>query len=231
MGKFKKINSFTLKIIAAATMAADHAGAVLFPETQWLRIVGRMAFPIYCFLLVEGYVRTKNVRNYIMRLLAFALVSEIPFDLAFFGVPFYMGHQNVFFTLAAGLSAVWAIDSNSLRPVRQDYGKRPESAPALINAASAIACFAFAYFFRTDYSYAGVLLIVCFYVFRNSLPMAVLSLAGINMLLFGGIQGYAVIAAVPIVLYNGARGPKLKYVFYLFYPVHLVLLALAGTYW
>ena len=77
------LNGFVLKCIAMVCMLIDHTGAVLFPQYRILRIIGRIAFPIYCFLLVEGAMHTRDIRKYELRLLGFALVSEIPFDLAF----------------------------------------------------------------------------------------------------------------------------------------------------
>ena len=97
------LSSFALKCIALITMIIDHVGAILYPEARVLRIIGRIAFPIYAFLVAEGFYHTKNVKKYMLRLLLFALVSEIPFDLALTGQILEFGHQNVFFTLFAGL--------------------------------------------------------------------------------------------------------------------------------
>ena len=99
------INGFTLKWIAIVSMLIDHMGAILFPQYIEMRIVGRLAFPIYCFLLAEGAVHTSNIRRYEIRLLAFACLSDIPFDLAFFG-GVTLEHQNVFFTLLLGVLVI-----------------------------------------------------------------------------------------------------------------------------
>jgi hypothetical protein len=95
------LSSFTSKCIALSTMAIDHIGAVLLPSPKYLllRLIGRISFPIFCFLIVEGYYRTKNLKKYILRLFAFALISEIPYDLAFKKSFIYLNKQNIFFTL------------------------------------------------------------------------------------------------------------------------------------
>ena len=95
-------NNFTLKMIAIISMLTDHVGCILFPDELIFRAIGRIAFPIFCFLVVEGFFHTRNTWNYLMRLCIFAILSEIPFDLAFFGKVFYLQKQNVFMTLALG---------------------------------------------------------------------------------------------------------------------------------
>ena len=103
------INTFTLKMIAIIAMFIDHLGAVIFPEYIELRIIGRIAFPIFAYTLVEGFVYTHDVFKYMKRLGVLALLSEIPFDLAFFGTPLEFGHQNVFFTLFLGILMLYLL--------------------------------------------------------------------------------------------------------------------------
>lgn len=97
------IDRSVLKWIAVLTMVIDHVGAILFPDQIWMRVIGRVAFPIYAYCLAEGFRYTSDYRRYLGRLALFAILSEIPFDLAFYGVPFSFAHQNVFFTLTLGL--------------------------------------------------------------------------------------------------------------------------------
>lgn len=200
------INGFTLKWIAIVSMLIDHMGAILFPQYIEMRIVGRLAFPIYCFLLAEGAVHTSNIRRYEIRLLAFACLSDIPFDLAFFG-GVTLEHQNVFFTLLLGVLVI--------EQFQKHEGKWLYGAVAFVLASVLAECL------HTDYGAKGVLFILCFFLLRRFV------FAAMNYWLAnGGVQVYAGFAALPLLLYNGRRGPKMKYFFYIFYPVHLVILYL-----
>ena len=105
-GKRAGLSAMTLKYIAMATMLVDHMGYVLFPWILWLRCVGRIAFPIFAFQIAEGCIRTHDRRRYALRLLLFAVLSEIPFDLMYGGTWFYPFHQNVIWTLLIGLSGI-----------------------------------------------------------------------------------------------------------------------------
>lgn len=232
------LSGSTLKMLAMVTMLIDHiaAGFIergLIPAlageygmnsdivNTWsvidsvMRCVGRIAFPIFCFLLVEGYFHTKNIKKYLGRLLVFALVSEIPFNLAFYNSVWANAHQNVDFTLFLGLLALWLCDK-----VRQaKRGQRMLS--ILVLVATGI----LALLLRTDYDFVGVLLIFVFYVLHDN--ELIRDIAGAITLLGAGtieIAGYA--AFIPMHFYNGERGWRLKYIFYLFYPVHLLLIAL-----
>ena len=203
------ISGFTLKCIAMITMFLDHLGAVLFPGCMELRMVGRISFPIYCFLLVEGAVHTSNIRRYEARLFAFALVSEIPFDLAFFD-ELTLGRQNVFFTLLIGLLAI-------------DASGRCKSRVGRV-CLYVLAVFA-AEVFHTDYVSAGVLFILCFYWFYDSVFAKQAAFAALNWFAASGnVQKYAGFSVFPLLLYNGRRGPSMKYFFYVFYPLHLLIL-------
>lgn len=102
------LNSFHLKIIALITMIIDHLGTMFFEEYFILKIIGRITFILYAFMLVEGCFHTKNIRRYLSKLFLWALISEIPFDLANYGVLFNFGHQNIFWTLfLSALSIHW----------------------------------------------------------------------------------------------------------------------------
>lgn len=203
------LDSFQLKCIAIVSMALDHTGAVLYPSQIWLRCLGRIAFPIFCFLIVEGFFHTHDVRRYMGRLGVFALISEIPYDLAFRGVPLEYAHQNVFFTLLIGIGMMILLERNREWPVK---------------AVILLLAMWLAVLIRSDYNFRGVLLIFVFYIFHESRWLAVTAGGFWNFLYQGVIQKYGVLSVLPLALYNGERGRKMKYFFYIFYPAHLLLL-------
>lgn len=208
-------NSFTLKWIAIITMVADHVGYVLFPEQVAFRIVGRIAFPIFCFLLVEGFGHTKNVRKYMIRLLIFAFISEIPFDLAFSGKWFYFGYQNVFWTLFLGMLMLFLISKAGDKKI-------------WIFIIAAAVCTA-AYLIKCDYDAGGIAIIFILYYLKDRPLVKYIVFALILILGFGGIEIAGLITIIPMFLYNGRRGPSVKYFFYWFYPCHLAVLFLISV--
>ena len=210
------LSAFDLKCIAVAAMLIDHVGANFFPAHLWMRYVGRLSFPIYCFLIAEGYIHTRDVKKYMGRLFVVALLSEVPFDLLWYGKAFYVWHQNVFFTLMLGLLCIYGFDHYRTLWLR-----------AVILTATG---FFMHFVVRSDYGVAGVIMIFAFYVFRTKILGRFLSVSAVNILLFGGVQCAAVLAFVPIQLYGGRKGPSAKYFFYLVYPLHLLLLYLIGRY-
>lgn len=236
--KGKGLSGSTLKIIAMVTMLIDHIGAGfiengLLPHlikayganadvvSIWsvidtvMRCIGRMAFPIFCFLIVEGYFYTRDVKKYLGRLFVFAIISEVPFDLAFFGSVWDTAHQNVDFSLFLGLLAIVICDRVKLT------GRRHK----LVSALTLVGLGIVATIAGTDYAFVAVLLIYIFYVFRQQ--EITRNIAGAVALLGAGtveVAGY--VAFLPIHFHNGKRGLKLKYIFYFFYPVHLIIIAL-----
>ncbi len=240
--KLKGISASTLKIIALTTMLIDHIGAVLLERgllpiitsavltgnsfdyiltdyETWnrinffLRLIGRIAFPIYCFLLVEGFLHTRNVKKYAIRLGLFALISEVPFDLAFYGEFFNLGMQNVFFTLLIGLCTLWCLKSLENLPSVQIPFRTFYILVTLIGMI-------LAEFLQTDYSAFGVLLIVLLYLFRNNRKQQ--SIVGAISTLW---EYTAPLAFLCTYFYNGEKGKQLpKAFFYSFYPIHLIFL-------
>ena len=181
-----------------------------------LRLIGRVSFPIFCFLLVEGFLHTHDRKKYALRLFLFALVSEIPFDLAIMGRLFDPVHQNVFFTLLIGLLAMMLCDYFRMQ------------AQPVAQVLVLILAMVLAWALHTDYGYRGVLLIELLYIFRYDRMKQVVAgavafswettapLAFIPVWFYNGFHESSI--------YNGKRGKSGKWFFYWFYPVHLLIL-------
>ena len=227
--KFRCLSGSTLKLIAAVCMLIDHAAFsiiyydILLPNApimegtpiyKWyvlyrvMRTIGRLAFPVYCFLLIEGFVYTSNRRKYALRLFVFALISEFPFDFALFQTPVTWEYQNVYFTLLIGFLTVWGMEIVQ----EKRYSFYLQIGIVLTGCVAA-------YALHTDYDYKGIILIVLLYYFR--FHPAIRTLAGCISLLW---EPAACLAFIPINMYNGKRGLPIKYVFYVFYPLHLLVL-------
>lgn len=213
------LSTFTLKMIAVITMTIDHIGAVLLPQYLILRVIGRLAFPIYSFLVVNGFRHTKDVKKYIIRLGSFAIISEIFFDLAAYGKIFYVSHQNVFFTLTIGLVMITLIDNFRQGAIIAHRYMNMVTETVIVLMAGMIATL-----LSTDYSFCGILMIYGFYTFECSKMTGALWQMIINIVLIGGIQSYAIVALPFIYLYNGKSGIKCKWLFYIYYPAHLLVL-------
>lgn len=227
MERERGLSASALKWIAAAAMLADHVGILLawrVPYQLWmgLRIFGRIAFPLFCFLLVEGFFHTGDVKKYLLRLGIFAVVSEVPFDLFLRNTPVFWGYQNVMVTLLIGLLLLY-LYNGFLAKVQPIY--------ALMTLVSLVCLGLVA---RCDYGAEGVLIIFLFYFFRfRPLPMF-LSVA-LMFLLMGSIEPWAVLSFIPILFYNGKKGGRApkgrvsglvkRYGFYCFYPLHLLILS------
>lgn len=226
----------SLQLIAMACMLCDHTCTVLLSQYKWMKCVGRLAFPIYCFLLVEGFYHTHNCTKYIMRLAVFGLLSELPFNLAFSGGGTSYIYQNVMWTLLIGLLCVAALDK--LREI-DDIN--------IIVKYFLMICIVYTGFMlgenlRTDYGGKGVLQILVFYLLHNigiwGYLLQAVCLYYINAVMLGGnliylfghilhIQTLALCALPIIWFYNGKKGITNKYYkwgAYVFYPVHLLVL-------
>ena len=222
-----------LKILACVTMLIDHIGVVFMPSFAnydlyyALRMIGRLAFPIYCFLLAEGVAHTKNPVKYGLRLFAGALLAEIPFDLALFG-EISWAHQSVMVTLFLGFGMALIMQKLD----------RTKLVPVIV--------FAFlAELFRTDYGAWGIFMIALFVMTRERKDRNNLQLIGMVIIcwfmnsaavrIFGirvPIEMFAVLALIPIFFYTGRKsttGKGIQILFYLFYPVHLMVLYLISV--
>ena len=203
------MTGFQLKLLAMLAMTADHIGAVFFPEIPLLRWIGRLAMPVLSFFIGEGLRHTRSPRRYLLRLTGFALLSELPFDLAFYG-GIEWGHQNVYFTLALGLLALWAIQSRGME------GWLLALTAAL--AAELLGC---------DYGMYGVLLILLLDRFHRARSEQLAAAALLNLAFFGLQTQTLSLIALPLLWpYNGKRGRDDRRLSYLYYPAHLCVLGI-----
>lgn len=266
------LSSAVLKNIAYLTMFIDHFFAVVFTKiiqrhslagyaTDSMgmcytvgRAIGRISFILFCYLAVESFMHTRSRRNYLLRLGGFALVSEIPFDLAFSEKMIDPSSQNVFFTLLIGIFVltVWEWSGRNVRVLGKHKGRRDAGFYMCMVVFCAVwlcilpvGCTA-AYYLNTDYRYMGVLLIFVLYFLyekQNAVEMAaaacvmLLCTWSVNCLRYADVyeaaylfrfsmrEMYGLFAFVPIYLYDGSKGKQLPKAFYYgFYPVHLFIL-------
>jgi len=238
------ISSSSLHILAMVFMLADHLWATVIPGNQWLTCIGRLAFPIFAFLIAEGYFHTANLRKYIKRLLIFALISEIPFNLMYGNSIIYPFHQNVIWTF---LIAISLIHLNEAVKKKNKLWLRIVCA-----AGTTLLGFILGMITMVDYFGAGVLTVLAFYFFRGRKWWQILAQAAalyyINVEILGGLyfelslfgeivevsqQGLSLFALIPIWLYKGHKGidsPAFKYFCYAFYPAHMLILSFAARF-
>ena len=248
-GRFRGFTGNGLKLFAMAIMLIDHIGAAIILcyyyqtfSADWrtvymtMRIIGRVAFPIFAFMIAMGARFTHDIRKYLLRLGIFALLSEIPFDLAFdFAEPgkfVEFTHQNVYFTLFLGLLALCCLQ---VFQRKWRFGIVPGVIVLLLLMAAAL-------LLRTDYDATGVLCIFLFYIGADKQPevriptfLAALVAPAVSFSLelapfswdvhLNQLELYAMAALLPILLYNGNKGIKMnRFIYYVFYPGHLLLL-------
>ena len=226
LSKFKILSGSMLKLIAVITMLIDHSALLLAPQISLMSVpfftigshaitiyyimrkIGRLSFPIFCFLISEGFSYTRNQKRYAINLLIFAFISEIPYNIMKSGNLLNFKAQNIFFTLFFGVVMIY---------IYQNFKNTPlKVALMLLTCAAAI-------ILKVDYGIVGTLLILFMFVLRDR-PVARTVLA--FPLLSGGYTTLAVF--IPINMYNGKRGfiksGFIKYAFYLFYPIHILVL-------
>ena len=236
------MSSFAIKLIAIITMFCDHFGDAILGRFSVLNIIGRIAFPLFCFQIVIGYKHTKNINKYIIRLLLFGIISQIPFSLFTYSYVGRFDLLNVYFTLAFGLLAVYVLD---VLPKKYK----------LIGVFLDVILMIIAEFLQTDYGWFGVCLIICIYLFYNDtktditkneysitffnnnilFTLVFFSLVVIKFSNYfvEGLYNMAITQIIgtffPIVfmfLYNGKKGHNMKYFFYTLYPLHLLILVI-----
>lgn len=228
------MSSFVLKLIACICMFADHFSNAFFGEITFLNYIGRFSFTIFAFQIVQGYIHTHNIKKYITRLSIFALISQIPY-MYFYHVVFdKLFALNVIFTLLFGLFVILIYDK---------YNK-------FVGFCALLSLGILAKVFNFDYGFYGVFIIFAFYLLRNKKAyMIIVFILSVIMKYYSIILKYGIpfsylflgnktsmcmyftcLSIIPILLYNGKRGKNAKYLFYIFYPIHLPILAFIANY-
>lgn len=231
------IDAFWLRILACIAMLCDHVWAMMISGNFWMTCFGRIAMPIFAFQLVEGFFHTHNLKKYILRMFLFAILTEIPFNLMMGSSIIYPFHQNILFTFLIALLAMAAMQK--VREKAQWWIAVP-ACMGITLLASAIATV-----FMTDYFGFGVLTVLIFYFLRNfrfAWAAQLAAMFAIHWSMMGGRvipvavgsfffeipeQAFALLALIPIWLYNGKKGFATKWsqlAFYSFYPVHMLVL-------
>ncbi len=239
------LSSFILHILAMAFMLLDHIHWTLLPDVMWLTCIGRLAFPIFAFMIAEGFFHTKSRKKYALRLLVFAVITELPFNLVAGGTLFYVYHQNVLWTFLISVGLMYVYEK--IKGEKHAFVRGIAYFLATLVFALAAA------FLMTDYNAVGVASVALFYFTRTAevkssakkaaftaiqllgmcfLNVTVTGTPDYSVSLFGtyiGIQSFAVLALPFIWLYNGKQGyynRAVKLGYYLFYPAHCLILGL-----
>ena len=221
------MSSFLLRFTALVSMVVDHAGLVLFPDISLMRCIGRLSFPIYCFLLVQGYAHTRDIAAYGRRLMLMALLSEIPFDMLIFAKPFSPMEQNVLFSLLLALAALRITDMLRDNPLYAGL-----TILALCSCAMAA---------NVSYGWLGIALCLCMRCTAESRSRfaayvsSMLALYSLTLLLSGVARSWvrvslcSQLSLLPMLAYNGKKGLRhsaVTFAFYAAYPAHIILLVI-----
>ena len=230
------LNATQLRIIALVAMTLDHLWATIVPGNMWMHCVGRIAFPLFAFQLTEGAAHTLDMSAYIRRLLVFALISEIPYNLIRSGSPIFPMSQNVMFSLLLGLLGI-----NEVQAIRNSA-----TTGSRIGHSLRLALWAFLSLIGfVDYGILGFSLILLIHFFKGPGVKRGLLLAAfllVNQFLYKGSgfpvillgqefvirhQAFAILALIPISLYNGEKGNgyrAIQRLSYLYYPMHCAVI-------
>ena len=221
--KYQILDGTTLKLIAMISMVFDHAGDMFFPDVMWPRMIGRLAMPIFSFFIAEGFSHTRDKKKYLCRLGIFALISEIPFDLAFEG-KIGFSHQNIMLSFFLAVVALmlydWIQGGTKSEENHASIGK------TVLGVIAVAAIAALSLLLRADYTIFAVIAVFLFYVLRQKHPL-VRTGVGVAFLALTRTVGYYCttgLSFIPLAMYNGKKGKGLKWLFYGFYPGHLLLL-------
>lgn len=229
LDKIKIYSGAQLKMIAILTMLLDHVNkALIYPNlvsndgflailSNLCDIVGRIAFPLFCFLLVEGYFKTRSKKKYLFQLLLFGVISEIPFDMFTTSTFFNMNWNNVMFTLAFVLITIWVIDLLKEKMTQLTW----YCVSMMIVIIMGIATM----YLSLDYEFHAILIGYFFYLFHDK-PILAVIMGYISIY----TEPWALLGFVLTLMYNGKRGRQNKMFNYWFYPTHMLLLGMLRLY-
>ena len=229
---FQFLSGAGLKLIAIISMLADHVNkALIYPYLESnhgflafisdvFDIIGRIAFPLFCFMLVEGYFKTRNRKKYLLKLLLFGVISEVPFDMFTTASFFNMNWNNVMFTLALVLVTVWIIDT-----LKEKMQKRPKALWYLVSILIVLVMCIVSMSLSLDYEHHAILIGYFFYLFHD-MPVFAIPFGYASMFK----EPWALLGFGLTLTYNGERGKQHKMLYYWFYPVHMLILGLLRLY-
>lgn len=215
----KFLSNFDLKIIAIITMTIDHIGAIMYPNIDIFRIIGRVSFPIFAFLLVEGFKHTSNRLKYFLRLLFFAIVTQPIYDYAF-------NNQDLNILFTFSLSFLFLSSLEFIKKIINKYSNGIEDYlyKTVFYSLIYILFALFSLILNVDYQALGVSLVFIFYLSSNIYLSFLLYLLAVIFLATNAIQFYSLLSFIFVYLYNGKKGKNIKYFFYLYYPFHILIL-------
>lgn len=217
------MSSFGLKIIALISMLFDHCGYIFFNRITFMNVIGKLSFPIFAFQISEGYKYTKNLKLYFFRLFMFAIAAQLPFILFLNCLGTTTFTLNIFFTLFLGLLSITVYDKSKNKKLSLLF------VLFIITIAQVINC---------DYGWFGITIIFLFYLFKDKKLFMNLSfiLAVVIKYIISYIQSpnkihiyFAISTCLSLLfinLYNNKKGRNIKYLLYIFYPLHLMVLVL-----
>lgn len=247
------MSAFVLKIIAVVTMFMDHLGYIVFGKVSFLNCIGRLAFPIFAFQISEGYSHTRNLKKYFVRLLIFAVISQIPYTLFISTYRENIFYPNIFFTLILGLLSITIyenfkkknknlLENNHCLQIPKEQRNYKISIQYYFNAFLGVfiplVIMFLSELLHFDYGFFGVALIFLFHIFKNKkllINILYILLVSIDYIIkiieyptYIYLRFY-IFTLIPIIfinLYNEKKGKDSKYFLYFFYPLHLILLYL-----
>ena len=240
------MSQFILKMIAAFTMLIDHAGLILFPGNDIFRIIGRLAFPIYAYCIAEGFLYTRNRLKYFLRIFILGAACQLVYDIVerdiYIGILLTFSMSVILMYLASGAQSALFGDGSSLCKIIEKIIRKniPLVADKIISLTMLLlgitAVYVLCYYVEVDYGFIGVMLPVFTSLFRDRTRRFFMFTAGlialcIHFAYFGNtIQLFSLFTVPIIAMYNGNPGKyRLKYFFYVFYPLHLGILYLIDT--